>query len=66
METAQVMTRKLALQWLTLYFEFFTELRTIANDETGVITKKDIDRLSHDSLILAGEDAAYQIRLETA
>ena len=66
MNTNQVMTEKEARKWLSVYFKFFTELRTIADDDTGVITKKDINSLDSDVLIMAAEDAAYCIRCETA
>jgi hypothetical protein len=62
------MTRKQATNYIEMYFEFYSELRTIADEETGVVSGKWWDKNKHtldeETIIMMGEDASYEIRAE--
>jgi hypothetical protein len=59
-----IKTRKQAIEYLNMYFEFNTELRTIINDDTNIITKNNIEKYTTKQLIIASEDAQYEIKCE--
>ena len=61
-EIMKTMTIKQAKEYLEMFFGFFTELRTICNDETNIVTKNDLSKYSDSDIITMAEEARYDVR----
>jgi hypothetical protein len=62
------MTKQQAIEYIEMYFTYNVELRTIADEETGVVSKswwnKNKQTLDEETIIMMGEDAQYETKAE--
>lgn len=57
-----IKTIKAAKEYLKMYFEFNTELRTVMNDDTNIVTESDLGKYTNDQIIIMAQEAQYDIR----
>jgi len=58
-------SKKEMLNYLNMYFDNYSELRTIAVEEDNILTRKMLNSLDDELLELAYEDAKYEIKADT-
>lgn len=58
-------TKKQMLDYLNMYFDYYSELRTIAIEEDNILTKKMLPTLDDEQIEMAYEDAKYEIKADT-
>lgn len=58
-------TRKQMLDYLNMYFDYYSELRTIAIEEDNILTRKMLPTLDDEQLEMAYDDAKYEIKADT-
>ena len=61
-ENMKTTTLKQAKEYLEMFFGFYTELRTICNDETNIVTKSDLSKYSDSDIVTMAEEARYDVR----
>ena len=57
----KVVSKKEMLDYLKMYFKHFSELRTIAVEEDGILTQKMLSMLDNEQIEMAYEDAKYEL-----
>lgn len=58
-------SKKQMLDYLNMYFDYYSELRTIAIEEDNILTKKMLPTLDDEQIETAYEDAKYEIKADT-
>lgn len=53
-----------AIEYLKMYFTFYTELRTIVNDDTNVVTSNEAFNYSEQDIITMAEEARADVRAQ--
>ena len=53
------------LDYLNMYFDNYSELRTIAIEEDNILTRKMLNSLDDEELEMAYDDAKYEIKADT-
>jgi hypothetical protein len=53
------------LDYLNMYFDNYSELRTIAIEEDNILTRKMLNSLDNEELEMAYDDAKYEIKADT-
>jgi hypothetical protein len=57
----EVPSKKEMLDYLKMYFKYYSELRTIAVEEDGILTKRMLPTLDNEQIEMAYEDAKYEL-----
>jgi hypothetical protein len=58
-------SKKQMLDYLNMYFDNYSELRTIAIEEDNILTRRMLNSLDNEELQMAYDDAKYEMRAET-
>ena len=58
-------SKKEMLDYLNMYFDNYSELRTIAIEEDNILTRKMLNSLDDEELEMAYDDAKYEIKADT-
>jgi len=58
-------SKKEMLDYLNMYFDNYSELRTIVIEEDNILTRKMLNKLDNEELQMAYDDAKYEIKAET-
>jgi hypothetical protein len=58
-------SRQQMLDYLNMYFDYYSELRTIAIEEDNILTRRMLKSLDDEELEIAYEDAQYEIKADT-
>jgi hypothetical protein len=58
-------SKKEMLDYLNMYFDNYSELRTIAIEEDNILTRKMLNSLDNEELEMAYDDAKYEIKADT-
>jgi antirestriction protein len=58
-------SRQQMLDYLNMYFDYYSELRTIAVEEDNILTRRMLKSLDDEELEMAYEDAQYEIKSDT-
>ncbi len=58
-------SKKEMLDYLNMYFDNYSELRTIAIEEDNILTRRMLNSLDNEELEMAYDDAKYEIKAET-
>lgn len=57
----EVPSKREMLDYLKMYFKYYSELRTIAVEEDGILTKRMLPTLDNEQIEMAYEDAKYEL-----
>jgi hypothetical protein len=57
----KVPSKKEMLDYLKMYFKYYSELRTIAVEEDGILTQRMLPTLDNEQIEMAYEDAKYEL-----
>jgi len=58
-------SKKEMLDYLNMYFDYYSELRTIAIEKDNILTRRMLNSLDNEELQMAYEDAKYEIKADT-
>jgi hypothetical protein len=58
-------SKKEMLDYLNMYFDYYSELRTIAIEEDNILTRRMLNSLDNEELQMAYDDAKYEIKADT-
>jgi hypothetical protein len=58
-------SKKEMLDYLNMYFDYYSELRTIAIEEDNILTRRMLNSLDNEELQMAYDDAKYEMKAET-
>ena len=58
-------SKKEMLDYLNMYFDNYSELRTIAIEEDNILTRRMLNSLDNEELEMAYDDAKYEMKAET-
>jgi hypothetical protein len=58
-------SRQQMLDYLNMYFDYYSELRTIAVEEDNILTRRMLTSLDDEELEMAYDDAQYEIKSDT-
>ena len=58
-------SKKQMLDYLNMYFDNYSELRTIAIEKDNILTRRMLNSLDNEELQMAYDDAKYEIKAET-
>jgi hypothetical protein len=58
-------SKKEMLDYLNMYFDYYSELRTIAVEEDNILTKRMLPTLDDEQIEMAYEDARYEVKSDT-